>query len=157
MSYPPVPVAPAKWSSGLGKAFACGAAVAIAGAIAVGLLGGFINLQSPKLAILAGWLVGLTISRGSRELPAVVGAGALSLAGAALASAIGVSERIVKVDHVPFAIVAAHATRVLQLVPHFIGWFGFLCWALAALFGWMAVRGRGRHSPVRPPAGTDVG
>jgi hypothetical protein len=128
-------------------ALAQGAGVAVACAFAVGVFSGLTRVQSAYVAILAGWLAGRTIHRGSRDLPAAVAAGIMALAGAALASVIAVSIRITVTAHLPYEIVAAHIARVIPLVPHFIGPFGFICWALAAVVGWLAVRSEGRRRP----------
>jgi hypothetical protein len=113
---------------------------------------GLSRVQSAYVAILGGWLVGRTIHRGSRDIPAAAGAGIMALAGAALASVIAVSIRISVAAHVPFEIVAAHIAKVIPLVPRFIGPFGFVCWGLAALVGWLSVRSQGRPRRGLPRA-----
>jgi hypothetical protein len=153
MSYPSVPTAPAAASAGRGLVLAQGAGVVIAGACAVGVFSGLTRVQSAYVAILTGWLVGRTIRRGSREVPAAAAAAIMALAGAAAASVIAVSIRISVTAHVPLEIVAAHLARVIPLVPRFIGPFGFCCWALASLVGWWTVRGRNQRSTVPPGAG----
>jgi hypothetical protein len=46
--------------------------------------------------------------------------------------------------HVPLSTLLAHAPIVVSLMPRTLDWFGFLCWALAAYFGWVNVVGRRR-------------
>jgi hypothetical protein len=103
-------------------------------------------VQSAYVAILAGWLLGRTIHRGSSDVPAAAAAAIMALGSAARASVIAVPIRIMVAAHVPFEIVLAHLAKVIQLVPRFIGPFGFCCWALAALVGWGTARGRNRPS-----------
>jgi hypothetical protein len=148
MSYPQAPVLSAPPPARTGAALAVGAAVAVSGALIVGVFSGMTSIQSAKVAILLGWLVGLVVSRAGPALRAAAGAGILSAAACAAASVIGLIVVIVRTGHVPLAIVVDHLARVISLMPHVIGWFGFVCWALAAVFGWSTVRSRGRrHSP----------
>jgi len=148
MSYPQAPVLSVPPPARTGAALALGAAVAVGGALIVGVFSGMTSIQSAKVAILLGWLVGLVVSRAGPALDAAAGAGILSVAASAAASVIGVIIVIVRLGHVPLAIVLDHLPRVISLMPHVIGWFGFVCWALAAVFGWATVRSRGRkHSP----------
>jgi len=156
MSYPSVPAPAARASLGLGVVLAQGAGVALGSACAVGVFSGLTRVQSAYVAILGGWLVGRTIHRGSRDMPAAAGAGVMALAGAALASVIAVSIRIMVTAHLPYEIVAAHIAKVIPLVPRFIGPFGFICWALAAMVGWLAVRSQGRARRALPRAGAQT-
>jgi len=137
---------PAPASPGLGAVIARAAGVAIAGAIVLGLIGGFADIESAKAAILAAGLVGLATHRCARRVSAVIAAAIMSLAGAVLASLIAVCIGIAKVDHIPYGMVAAGVTKVIPLVPHVIGAFGVFCWALAALVGGVAAA----SGPVRP-------
>jgi len=77
----------------------------------------------------------------------------MALASAAGASVIAASIRISVTAHVPLEIVAAHLTKVIPLLPRFIGPFGFCCWALATLIGWVAVRSGSSRSAVPPRGG----
>jgi hypothetical protein len=133
----------------LGLAIAVGSAVAIACASAVGLLGGVTNTQFAYGAILLGVFTGQAVRRVRRDTPAAVAAGLISLAGSALASLIAVTMRLVEAVHIPLSTVLAHMPVVVSILPHIIGWFGFLCWALSAFTGWGSVgRQRIRTAPV---------
>jgi hypothetical protein len=132
---------------------AIGSAVAIGSAFVVGVFGGITGIQSAWAAILLGWLVGLAIRRSRSDTPAAIAGASIALAGSALASLIAVTLRIVKEVHVPLAVVLAHIPQVIPAVPKDIGWFGFVCWALATCLGWETVaRGERRHGPALPPA-----
>jgi hypothetical protein len=137
----------------LGSALGLGAAVALGGAVAVGVFSGLTNYQSTYVSILLGWLVGLVVSRAGGDTPVAAAAGMLSLAGSAAGSLIFVIIGLVRTLHVPLSIVVSNINRVFPLVPHVIGWFGFLCWALSGVVGWATVRTRGRRrSKVPQPA-----
>ena len=120
----------------------------------MGVFSGITGIQSAWAAILLGWLVGLAMRRSRCDLPTAIASASIALAGSALASLIAVTLRIVKEAHVPLAVVLAHIPQVIPAVPKDIGWFGFLCWALAAYLGWVTVsRGERRQGPALPPAG----
>lgn len=148
---PPEPAASAAAPTGLGPVLAIGSAAALAGACVVGLFSGLTGIQSASVSILLGWVVGLAIRRSERDTRAAIGAGIIALAGSAAASVIALTVRIVTVAHVPVAVVVTHIPAVISAVPHVIGWFGFVCWALAAYASWVTTVGRGRRrSPARP-------
>jgi hypothetical protein len=150
---PPEPGTPTPTPVSLASVIAIGTAVAIACAFAVGLFSGITRIESAWAAILLGWLVGLAIGRKRRDSPAAIGGAIIALAGSALASVIAVTMWIVKEAHVPLAVVLAHMPVVISAVPHGIGWFGFLCWALAAYLGWVTISRAGRQqNPVLPTA-----
>jgi hypothetical protein len=150
---PPEPGTPTPVPPGLGSVIAIGSAVAIGCAFVVGVFGGITDIQSAWAAILLGWLVGLAIRRSRSDSPTAIAGASIALAGSALASLIAVTLRIVKEAHVPLAVVLAHIPQVISTVPEGIGWFGFLCWALAAYLGWVTVsRGRRPQSPALPSA-----
>ena len=144
MSYPGLLADHASPPSRLGTALALGFAVAIGGAIALGVFSGITRIQSAYAAILLGWVVALVVCRAGRGPLAAAGAGVLSLAGSAAASVIAVCISAVRIGHVPASIVAEHFWRAIPLLPHLIGWFGFVCWALATVVSWQTVRRRGR-------------
>jgi hypothetical protein len=134
---------------------ALGAAVAFGGAVIVGTFFGLTNYQSTYLSIVLGWLVGLVVSRAGREMPAAVASGLLALAGSALGSLIGIIIGLVRTVHVPLSVVLSNLGRVISLVPHVIGGFGFLCWGVSGVVGWAIVRSRGRTlrritQPINP-------
>jgi hypothetical protein len=129
----------------LGAGLAAGIAAAIGGALVVGVFSGVTGIQSAYAAILLGWIVGLAVSRAGRDQLAAVAAAVLSLAGSAAASVIAVCITAVKDGHVPASIVAAHFWRAIPLLPHVMGWFGFVCWSLATVVSWRTVRRRGRQ------------
>ena len=129
----------------LGVGLAAGIAAALAGAVVVGVFSGVTRIQSAYAAILLGWIVGLAVSRAGRDPLATAGAAVLSLAGSGAASVIAVCITAVREGHVPASIVAAHFWRAIPLLPQVIGWFGFVCWALAIIVSCRTVRrGRGR-------------
>lgn len=123
----------------LGLAIAVGSAVAIACAFALGLIAGMTNTQFAYGAILLGVFTGQAVRRVRRDTQAAVAAGLISLAGSALASLIAVTMRLVKALHIPLSTVLAHMPTVISILPHIIGWFGFLCWALSTFTGWVNV------------------
>jgi hypothetical protein len=138
----------------LSIAVVLGAAVAIGGALIVGTFIGLTNHQWTYISIVLGTLVGLVVSRAGGAVPMSAAAAILSLAASAAGSVIGLMIVIVRLGHVPFSLVVSHIWRVFSLVPHVIGAFGFLCWALSAIAGWAIVRTRGRrYGPAdQPPA-----
>lgn len=151
MSYPTLLAADhAMPSTRLGMALAMGVAAAIGAAVVVGVFSGVTGIQSAYAALLLGWIVGLSVSWAGRDRLAAAGATVLALAGSAAASVIAVCLTAVRDAHVPASIVAAHFWRAIPLLPHVIGWFGFVCWTLAAIVSWRTVRRRGR---IRRPAG----
>src|SRR5215470_11956837 len=125
-------------------ALALGCATAIGAAIAVGVFSGLTRIQSAYVAILIGWAIGLIVCRAGRDRAAAAGAVVLAVSGSAAASVIAVCIMAVRDGHVPASIVAPHFWHAIPLLPHVIGWFGFVCWALAALVSWQTVRRRGR-------------
>jgi hypothetical protein len=130
-----------------------GSAAAIACAFALGVIGGVTNMQFAYGAVLLGVLTGQAVRRIRRDTQAAIAAGLISLAGSTLASLIAVTMRIVKTAHVPLAIVLAHMSTVISLLPHVIGAFGFFCWALATFTGFAGVGGirpweRARRQPA---------
>ena len=150
---PREPGAPTSAPAGLGPVIAIGLAVAIGCAAVVGLFGGVTGIQSAWAATLLGWLVGLAVRRKRCDSLAAIGGAIIALAGSALSSLIAVTIRIVREAHVPLAAVLAHIPRLISVVPHVIGWFGFLCWALATYLGWVTIaRGGQRQVPASPSA-----
>ena len=150
---PSEPGLPTPTLPGLGSVIAIGSAVAVGCALVVGVFSGITGIQSAWAAILLGWLVGLAIHRSRSDASAAIAGASIALAGSALASLIAVTLRIVKEVHVPLAVVLAHLPQVIPAVPKDIGWFGFLCWALAAYLGWVTVsRGERRPGSALPPA-----
>jgi hypothetical protein len=146
---PPLPAAAAPVPRALGLAVAVGSATAIACAFTLGLIGGVTNTQFAYGAILLGVFTGQAVRRVRRDTEAAVAAGLISLAGSALASLIAVIMRLVEAVHVPLFTVLAHMPVVSSVLPHIIGWFGFVCWALSAFTGWASVgRQRIRTAPI---------
>jgi hypothetical protein len=142
MTYvPPPSAAQASAPRALGLAIAVGSAVAIACAFILGLIGGVPDTQFVYGGILLGVFVGQAIRRIRRDMPAAIAAGLISLAGSALASLIALTMRLVKAAHIPLWVVLAHISTVISNLPHAIGAFGFLCWALATYTGWVDVGG----------------
>jgi hypothetical protein len=143
MEYDPLIPGPARGS--LGLAIAVGAAVAVACAFVVGLIGGATNTQFAYGAVLIGWLAGLSMRKIRVGTETAIAGAAVALIGSALSSVISLTLRIVKVAHVPLSLVLAHESTVISDVPHYIGFFGFLCWAIAAYVGWATAAGRRRR------------
>lgn len=146
---PPPPGAQIPARRGLGLAITAGAAVAIGCAFLAGLIGGETNSQFAYAAVILGLLVGVTVRKIRSDAQAAIAAGLLSLAGGALSSLISLIVRVVKVAHVPLSFVLAHISTVMSQVPHYIGAFGFLFWALAAYVGWATAAGRRRRTRAR--------
>lgn len=139
--------------AGFGPAIAIGSAVAIGCAFVVGLFGGVTGIQSTLAAILLGRFVGLAVRRNRCDSLTAIGGAIIALAGSALASLIAVTIRIIREAHVPLAAVLAQVPRLISVMPHVIGWFGFLCWALATYLGWVTIaRGGQRRGPASPSA-----
>jgi hypothetical protein len=88
---------------------------------------------------LLGVFTGQAVRRVRRDTQAAVAAGLISLAGSALASLVALTLRLVKALHIPLFTVLAHMPMVSSILPHIIGWFGFVCWALSAFTGWASV------------------
>lgn len=149
LSYPQPSVPSNAALAGVGVTLTLATAVAAVGALVVGAFSGFTSIQSAKVAILLGWVVGLVASRAGPGLRAAAVAGLLSLAGSAAASVIAVTIGIVRIAHVPLVIVLSHLGRVVSVTPHIVGWFGFVCWALSAVFGWGAARSQGRKHELK--------
>lgn len=156
MSYPSLVAADYAPPPGrMGAALTVGMAAAIGGAAVVGVFSGVTGFHSAYVAILLGWIVGLAVSRAGRDELAAAGAAVLALAGSPAASVIAVCIAAVKDGHIPASFMAAHFWRAVPLLPHVISWFGFVCWALAAVVSWRTVRRRGRMrsragSPAMP-------
>ena len=140
---PPLPQALAPAPRGLGQAIAVGSAVAIACAFAVGLIEAMANTQFAYAAILLGIIVGRSVRRIRCDTQAAIAAGLISLAGGALASLIGLTVHLVRAFHIPLPAMLTHLPTVISILPHAIGPFGFLCWALGAAAGWANGRGPG--------------
>jgi hypothetical protein len=158
VAYPQATITqPDKPDADLGPALALGAGVAACGAFIVGVFSGVTGIQSTYVAVLLGWLVGLVVSRAGRDLPAAAGAAILSLAGSVAASVIAVTISLIRHVHVPLTIVLEHISRVLSVVPHVVGFFGFWCWALASVVGWATVKSRGRARRSAPWPATSYG
>jgi hypothetical protein len=150
---PPLPAAPAPAPRALGQAIAVGSAVAIACAVLLGLIGGRADRQFAYGAVLLGVFVGQAVRRIRRDTQAATAAALISLAGGALASLIGLTTRLVRAGHIPLAVVLAHISTVISILPRAIGVFGFVCWALAAYAGWADV-GRRPAGGARTPGET---
>src|SRR5215471_10728466 len=123
---PPLPEASAPAPRALGLAIAVGSAVATACAFTLGLIGGVTNTQFAYGAILLGVFTGQAVRRVRRDTQAAVAAGLISLAGSALASLIAVTVRLVEAVHIPLFTVLAHMPTVSSVLPHILGWFGFV-------------------------------
>ena len=149
-AYPgPLGSVPDPASRTLGLAIAVGSAVAVACAFALGVIGAVTNTQFAYGAILVGVFTGQAVRRVRRDTQAAAAAGLISLAGSALASLIAVTMRLVEAVHIPLSTVLAHMPTVISVLPHIIGWFGFVCWALSAFTGWVNVgRPRIRTAPM---------
>ncbi len=135
---PGVPGA-AKPPRSLGLVTGVGSAVAIACALVLGVLGAATNRQYLYGAVVLGVLVGRAVRQIRRDTQAAISAALISLAGGALASLIALTMHLAQAVHIPLSAVLAHLSTVISALPHVIGWFGFLCWALAACTAWAGV------------------
>jgi hypothetical protein len=145
---PGAPGAP-KPSRSLGLATGVGSAVAIACALVLGVLGGATDRQYLYGAVILGVLVGRAVRQIRRDTQAAVSAALISLAGGALASLIALTMHLVQAVHIPLSALLAHLSTVMSALPHVIGWFGFLCWALAAFTAWAGVARAQSQDPPR--------
>jgi hypothetical protein len=143
MTYNPLIPAPAPRSIGL--AIAVGAAVAVGCAFVVGLIAGATNTQFAYGAVLIGFLAGLTMRKIRMDAQTAIAGAVVALIGSALSSVIALTLHVVKVAQIPLSFVLGHESTVISDVPHYIGFFGFLCWAIAAYVGWATAAGRGRR------------
>ena len=139
------PLFQAPASRPIAQAIAAGAAVAIACAFIVGLIGGATNTQFAYGAVAIGWLAGLVMRKIRADAQTAIACGVISLIASAFSSVIALTLHIVKVAQIPSSYVLGHESTVISDVPHYIGFFGFLCWALAAYVGWVTAAGRGRR------------
>jgi hypothetical protein len=167
MTYSPLIPAPPPRSIGL--AIAAGAAVAIACAFVVGLIGGATNTQFAYGAVLIGFLAGLVMRKIRMDKQTAIAGAVVALIGSALSSVIALTLHVVKAGQIPLSYVLGHESTVISDVPHYIGFFGFLCWAIAAYVGWATAAGRRRRRGYRrmrgapatagqaPPYGTAPG
>jgi len=147
MTYSPLFPTPAPRSIGL--AISAGAAVAVACAFVVGLIGGATNTQFAYGAVLIGFLAGLVMRKIRADTQTAIAGAVVALAGSALSSVIALTLHVVKVGQVPLSFVLGHESTIISDVPHYIGFFGFLCWAIAAYVGWATAAGRGRRRGYR--------
>lgn len=143
MAYNPLFPAPASRSIRL--AIAVGAVVAVAGAFIVGLIGGSTNTQFAYGAVLIGFLAGLVMRKIRADAQTAIAAAVVALIGSALSSVIALTLHVVKAGQIPLSFVLGHESTLISDVPHYIGFFGFLCWAIAAYVGWATAAGRGRR------------
>jgi hypothetical protein len=143
MTYNPLIPAPAPRSIGL--AIAAGAAVAVACAFVVGLIGGATNSQFAYGAVLIGFLAGLVMRKIRMDAQTAIAGAVVALIGSALSSVIALTLHVVKAGQIPLSFVLGHESTVISDVPHYIGFFGFLCWAIAAYVGWATASGRRRR------------
>jgi hypothetical protein len=139
------PLIPAPDPRSIGQAIAAGAAVAVACAFVVGLIGGATNTQFAYGAVLIGFLAGLVMRKIRADAQTAIACAVVALIASALSSVIAFTLHVVKADQIPLSFVLGHESTVISDVPHYIGFFGFLCWALAAYVGWATAAGRGRR------------
>ena len=139
------PLFPPPPSRSLGLAIAAGAAVAVASAFVVGLIGGATNTQFAYGAVLIGFLAGLVMRKIRADAQTAIAGAVVALVGSALSSVIALTLHVVKVGQIPLSFVLGHESTVISDVPHYIGFFGFLCWAIAAYVGWATAAGRRRR------------
>jgi hypothetical protein len=126
-------------------AIAAGAAVAVACAFVVGLIGGATNTQFAYGAVLIGFLAGLVMRKIRMDAQTAIAGAVVALIGSALSSVIALTLHVVKAGQIPLSFVLGHESTLISDVPHYIGFFGFLCWAIAAYVGWATASGRGRR------------
>jgi hypothetical protein len=152
MSYFPQGLGPGQQQRlGIRPAIALGCAAALGVALVVGVISGLSNIQFAYGAVLVGLCAGLVIRRSRTDSAAGLACAVVALIFSAVASVVALITHIVK-DNIPpvtLSFVLEHISTVISHVPHYIGFLGFLFWALGAYVGWATVSGRGRRRGVR--------
>jgi hypothetical protein len=133
----------------IGVAAAVGLAAAIGSGLVVGILSGLINSQFAYGAVLIGFAVGGTMRRFGRSQAMGLTSAVIAVAGSALSSVVAEITRLVNHFHIALSIVLSHLSIVFRALPHYIGFLGFLFWALGAYIGWATISGRNRASRRR--------
>jgi hypothetical protein len=138
----------------LGPAVLAGVGVAIAGALAWGLIAYLTKHQFSVMALLIGLAVATVVVRvagGTRSPGLGVICALLAVFGCALGSF--VAEILVLVGHgISASLIMAHLDLVLRAYPSAVGGLGFVFWALGALYGYRIAMGApawGRRA-IRP-------
>jgi hypothetical protein len=129
---------------GIGPAIALGAAAALGVALAVGVISGLSNIQFAYGAVLVGLCAGLVIRRSRTDAAAGLAGAVVGVTFSAVASFMAFTTHALKVG-VSLSFVLTH----LSYFPHYIGFLGFLFWALGAYVGWATVSSRGGRRRVR--------
>jgi hypothetical protein len=151
MSYFPQGLGPGQQRLGMGPAIALGCAAALGVALVVGVISGLSNIQFAYGAVLVGLCAGLVIRRSRTDQTAGLACAVVAVIFSAVASLVASITHIVK-DNIPpvtLTFVLEHISTVISRLPHYIGFLGFLFWALGAYVGWATVSGRGRRRGVR--------
>jgi hypothetical protein len=144
MAYIPPGLGPAQPRLGIGPAIALGSAAALGVALVVGIISGLSNIQFAYGAVLVGLCAGLVIRRSRTDQTAGLAGAVVGVIFSAVASLVAFITHGLHVG-APLSFVLAH----LSLLPRYIGFLGFLFWALGAYVGWATVSGRGRRRRVR--------
>jgi hypothetical protein len=92
-----------------------------------------------------GFFAGLVMRKIRMDAQTAIAGAVVALIASALSSVIALTLHVVKAGQIPLSFVLGHESTVISDVPHYIGFFGFLCWALAAYVGWATASGRGRR------------
>jgi hypothetical protein len=116
-------------------ALALAGAVAIAGALAWGVVAMLVNLQLSLLGLLLGAGVGMAVARyRAGHLPTIIAGGFIAVAGCALGTLLGMVFKALD-SHVPLPYILGHLTGqygLLHYFPREVGGLGLLFWAVAA-------------------------
>jgi hypothetical protein len=144
MAYFPQGLGPGQQRLGIGPAIALGCAAALGVAIVVGVISGLSSIQFAYGSVLVGLCAGLVIRRSRTDSATGLACAVVALVFSAVASVVAVTTHEV---HRGFTLsyTLAHISTVISLVPKYIGFLGFLFWALGAYVGWATVTGRGRR------------
>jgi hypothetical protein len=149
MSYFPQGLGPGQQQRlGIGPAIALGSAAALGVALVAGIISGLSNIQFAYGAVLVGLCAGLVIRRSRTDQAAGLAGAIVALVFSAISSVVAFITHGLHVG-APLSYMLAH----LSLLPHYMGFLGFLFWALGAYVGWATVSGRGRRRRARPGFG----
>jgi hypothetical protein len=148
MSYLPQGLGPGQQRLGIGPAIALGSAAALGVALVAGIISGLANLQFAYGAVLVGLCAGLVIRRSRTDSAAGLAGAVVAVIFSAVASLVAFTTHFVKAGFT-----LSYTLANVSDLPHYIGFLGFLFWALGAYVGWATVTGRGRRRRVRPGFG----
>jgi hypothetical protein len=144
MSYFPQGLGPGQQRLGMGPAIALGAAAALGVALVVGVISGLSNIQFAYGAVLVGLCAGLVIRRSRTDQTAGLAGAVVAVIFSAVSSLVAFTTHFVKAG-----LTLSYTLANVSQLPHYMGFLGFLFWALGGYVGWATVTGRGRRRRVR--------